>query len=665
MVTLLCLLVAVGVSLFAFVLEITFIDGKTTIYEVDGKKYTEDEYRKKYGNVEGDENEGDKECPGFWSNLIESSKSVDKDGWLRVALFGIGTFVVLHMSRVGLPKVSLIAWIIAMTMMVILIVWWLREGNLFAELKLASLLALSLCFVALSTVDIAKLVFANSRLFREVVLILPWVMLIVSHWMFIANVLLEAKKAEKTGTILRAVAWVVLIIAIIWALHILVPNFFELGLSQLETEASVSQTASSTEGTEENWFKKWFSGGLNCAPKEPVDATPADGDVVFVETGYVTLADGDVVYTYNRVGGYNPEYDPRVVMFNHQNEDGYENDGAYGLKIDGNTPVEQTTNWAKDFRNSPEQIVRLRVQMELETLNSIKRENARANELRRMTVEEYDRIANETAAEFYERLEGGSIKESKNWILENYMVDETDSHNDSAVHGRYNGDDESGEGADVLITFYDAKGENFVSSGQGLSNTKKDAGGGADVGIIAWVNMDEGGTWKWKSGAPSAKPTPSASPSASPTVSPSASPTVSPTAKPTPSPSASPKPTKDPSVGTSPDPGDDPGPGEPTSGEVGGGQSTAEEPGSSDTVAQDEYHEAMDELGQESGGDPSTPTTTPPPGGTTHDSSGGGNGNGGVDDSTLEHGSDISGPSGDTQPISGDPPVDEWGGPPD
>lgn len=604
---LLILLVAIGVGLFAFVLETTFIDGKTTIYEVDGKKYTEDEYRKKYGNVEGDENEGDKECPGFWSNLIESSNSVDKDGWLRVALFGIGTFVVLLMSRVGLPEVSLIAWIIAITMMVILIVWWRREGNLFAELKLASLLALSLCFVALSTVDIAKLVFANSRLFRGVVLILPWAMLIVSHWMFIANVLLEAKKAERTGTILRAVAWVVLIIAIIWALHILVPNFFELGLSQLETEASVSQTASSTEGTEENWFKKWFSGGLNCAPKEPVDATPADGDVVFVETGYVTLADGDVVYTYNRVGGYNPEYDPRVVMFNHQNEDGYENDGAYGLKIDGNTPVEQTTNWAKDFRNSPEQIVRLRVQMELETLNSIKRENARANELRRMTAEEYDRIANETAAEFYERLEGGSIKESKNWILENYMVDETDSHNDSAVHGRYNGDDESGEGADVLITFYDAKSENFVSSGQGLSNTKKDAGGGADIGIIAWVNIDEGGTWKWKSGAPSAELTPSASPSASPTVSPLASPTVSPsaspTAKPTPSPSVSPKPTKDPSVGTSPDPGDDPGPGEPTSGEVGGSQSTAEEPGSSDTITQDEYDEKMDELGGETGGD--------------------------------------------------------------
>ena len=242
----------------------------------------------------------------------------------------------------------------------------------------------------------------------------------------------------------------------------------------------------------------------NLPPDRPAAAEvlPTEASYSFEESGHVALADGQEVTRYVYSGGYHSENDPYYTKFDHKDEPDYENDDAYGFQIEGDTPAEKTTNWVKNVMLSPEAIIRLRVQMGLESLDSIEQENNRANELRRMSPEEYDRIANETATAFYDRLEGGSIEESRNWTLENFMIDEeAGSHEDSAVHGRYNQDDESGEDADVLLTFRDAQGRNIVSSEQGLSNTKRDAGDpDRKVGEIAWVNMDEGGTWKWKYG---------------------------------------------------------------------------------------------------------------------------------------------------------------------
>ena len=242
----------------------------------------------------------------------------------------------------------------------------------------------------------------------------------------------------------------------------------------------------------------------NLPPDRPTAAEvlPTEASYSFEESGHVALADGQEVTRYVYSGGYHYENDPYYTKFDHKDEPDYENDDAYGFQIEGDTPAEKTTNWVKNVMLSPEAIIRLRVQMGLESLDSIEQENNRANELRRMSPEEYDRIANETATAFYDRLEGGSIEESRNWTLENFMIDEAaGSHENSAVHGRYNQDDESDEDADVLLTFRDAQGRNIVSSEQGLSNTKRDTGDpDRKVGEIAWVNMDEGGTWKWKYG---------------------------------------------------------------------------------------------------------------------------------------------------------------------
>ena len=161
------------------------------------------------------------------------------------------------------------------------------------------------------------------------------------------------------------------------------------------------------------------------------------------------------------------------------------------------------------------------------------------------------------------------------------------------------------------------------------------------------------------------QPTPTPTP-----VTPTPTPTpVVPT--PTPAPTPTPQPTKDPTVGTTPDPGDDPGPGDPTSTGVGGGQSSAEEPGSSDTMTYDEYREHIEQLegdtdGQREGGDPNTPTVTPAPGTTTDDRSQTGSGSGGVDTPTpTQEPVHIEIPeTGETTPISTDP-GGEWGGPPD
>lgn len=215
----------------------------------------------------------------------------------------------------------------------------------------------------------------------------------------------------------------------------------------------------------------------------------------FIPNGVVSTKNGDLQkFTYR--GGYREENDPYSIKFAHQGEKGYENDTAYGLAIKGKTETEMTANWLKRVVASPEAIVRLRVQLGLERLQSIEEENVRANEIRNMSADDYDQIANDTIEAFYSRIKGGSIKKSKGWALENFMNDEASgNHENAAVHGRLNGDDDK----DTLLTFFDKNGENIVSSMRGFLNTREDANTTRkDIGSEAWVNMDEGGSWKWK-----------------------------------------------------------------------------------------------------------------------------------------------------------------------
>ena len=220
-------------------------------------------------------------------------------------------------------------------------------------------------------------------------------------------------------------------------------------------------------------------------------ATPK---VEFISDGAIHTKNGDVEkFIYK--GGYRAENDPRSELFNHQDEAGYENEGAYGLAINGDK-AGMTTAWLKRVVASPEAIVRLRVQMGLESLGSLEDENARADALRNMSPEEYDQIANDTTSYFYQQLDGGSIKSSYGWKLENYMSDQNPGdHSDSVVRGQLKGDDDS----DTLLSFYDKNGKNFVSSKQGFDNTRRDANADDEkLSSEAWINMDEGGTWKWK-----------------------------------------------------------------------------------------------------------------------------------------------------------------------
>ena len=272
----------------------------------------------------------------------------------------------------------------------------------------------------------------------------------------------------------------------------------------------------------------------------------------FTSNGFVHTKNGEVErFVYS--GGYHPETDPYNTKFqidSRTKEDGFENDTAYGLHIEGETDAERTANWMKVVMLSPEALVRLRVQMGVDNLDSIEAENLTADQVRAMSQEEYDRFANETADIFYTRLEGGEIRSSYNWTLGNYMRDQVmGEHENSEVHGRLESDDESGEGRDLLLTFFDAEGKNIVSSQQGFQNTVRDAHAeGRNIGQRAWINVDEGGNWKWKAGStatatPEPEVTPTPTPEVTPTPTPEVTPTPTPEVTPTPTPEVTPTPT--------------------------------------------------------------------------------------------------------------------------
>ena len=231
-------------------------------------------------------------------------------------------------------------------------------------------------------------------------------------------------------------------------------------------------------------------------------------------------------------GGYIPADDP---YFSTQEK---ETNESYGPPIYGQTPQELTYNWLRELCKSPHQVIRLRVQMGMISPKSLHEEDLLAFELAAKSPADYDRIVNETLEFFFKQLDGGRIESSVDWNLENYMkaAEGPDDSWEINLHGRTNGDDDTDpEHKDVLLTFY-AKGakKTFVSSARGFYNTVNDAGESkGSFSQRAWVNMTEGGTWKWKSKGGGGNPPP-------PTSTPPGN-----TA--TPVPTSTPRPTKDPS----------------------------------------------------------------------------------------------------------------------
>lgn len=193
-------------------------------------------------------------------------------------------------------------------------------------------------------------------------------------------------------------------------------------------------------------------------------------------------------------GGYFPDEDP----WNSELE--MEVEGSYGPSLEGETIEEGLTNWTYELVKSPLQITRLRVQMGMEDLQSLEEEVAFAWNFAR-NPDEYDRIANETLQFLYQKLEGGTLRTSVDWSLENFMV-EGDERAPIAVRGRKNSDDDKiREEKDVLFTLFDARGNDIISERRGLVNTAISARVKAEEYTRrAWVNLTEGGTWKWKKG---------------------------------------------------------------------------------------------------------------------------------------------------------------------
>ena len=245
-------------------------------------------------------------------------------------------------------------------------------------------------------------------------------------------------------------------------------------------------------------------------------------------------------FTY--AGGYIEADDPWFA------EADKETPESYGPNLRAETVAEGVNNWLHALPKSPVQIARLLVQTGQMQLTPLKSEVDYAYELIELPADEYDEKVNEALKFVFENLEGGKIVTSTDWTLENYMIEEGEKH--PVLHGRLNGDnDREKEKKDVLFTLYDSKGHNFISEPLGLKNTAEDAKqNSTSFSNLAWVNLDEGGTWKWKPGGKASVSTPPPKPDETPTPGPTEKPTPTPTPSPTPTsgPTATPSPTPTP-----------------------------------------------------------------------------------------------------------------------
>ncbi|MBQ1528444.1 hypothetical protein IIZ77_02230 [Candidatus Saccharibacteria bacterium] len=264
----------------------------------------------------------------------------------------------------------------------------------------------------------------------------------------------------------------------------------------------------------------------------------------------VNVEGKEVVFrTFTYSGGYIPADDPWFVPAENK-----ENENSYGAPIYGQTPQELAYNWLRELCKSPHQIIRLRTQMGMIKPKSLEEENKLAAELAAKSAKDYDKVVNETLQFFFKKLQNGRIESSTDWDLENYMLAVTDSGDSGEINlrGRLNHDDDTDpKDKDVLLTFY-AKGatKTFVSSDRGYDNTAKDAKVSGSFSKRAWVNMTEGGTWKWKSKGNSSGGSNSNPSSGGDT--PTSNPTSAPTSEPTTKPRAAKDPNQRPTVSDAP-----------------------------------------------------------------------------------------------------------------
>ncbi|MBQ1528584.1 hypothetical protein IIZ77_02985, partial [Candidatus Saccharibacteria bacterium] len=153
--------------------------------------------------------------------------------------------------------------------------------------------------------------------------------------------------------------------------------------------------------------------------KEPEPTEVPEVHAEYTETGTVTFAIEKqkkvTISRFTYAGGYIPDDDPWCSELEKEVE------GSYGPSLEGETIEEGVYNWLHELPKSPLQIIRARVQIGLEKLDSLQAETQRAWEIARLPKAEYDEIANDTLEHLFGALEGGKILITTDWELENFM----------------------------------------------------------------------------------------------------------------------------------------------------------------------------------------------------------------------------------------------------
>ncbi len=282
-------------------------------------------------------------------------------------------------------------------------------------------------------------------------------------------------------------------------------------------------------------------------PTEPPVVQPTETPTVTItSTGKnvkFTLDGGTEVTlgTFTYAGGWQRNCDPWFVARANNLEK--ESPEAFGISIPGDDWASRISNWLVRAVSDPWTMTWFRFQMSIETdFADMAAVNRRAQEIAALPAEEYDRLANETLSKFFKKVNGGRAETSTEWALEVMMHDTSDGTTPELL-ARLNGD--SNHTPDTLITFY-AKGEDtsFISAKKAWRVAAAAAGANTDrLQARAWINLTEGGTWKWKAKGGSVNPPPSeTTPPPSETTPPPATTTPPPAVTPTPTP----RPTKDP-----------------------------------------------------------------------------------------------------------------------
>ena len=236
-------------------------------------------------------------------------------------------------------------------------------------------------------------------------------------------------------------------------------------------------------------------------PAEPTKAPEA----VYTLTGKTvsfTMKDADskenkvTLETFTYKGGWQRGSDSWFIAKDGNLEK--ETPESFGTPISGDDWAKKTSNWLKRAVSDPWTLTWFRFQMHRESFSDMEKVNQYAKNLADLPTNEYDEIANATLSHFFKRVNNGRAEVDPNWGLEVMLREPGEGKGTLELFARTNSD--GNHTPDLLVTFY-AKGEStsFISYKKAWSVAAKAAGVSSNkFKPRAYVNLTEGGTWKWK-----------------------------------------------------------------------------------------------------------------------------------------------------------------------